>query len=369
MAAPLAWVRKIASVVPELNTIPLFGNAPVFDWHHFSALVAARISVPHLSIHAREQTWREPGDMKKGLGKDAIVYPIVASPIGTVYWIMSQEDMIKFTSWLLKPQGKARALTSEILQEGFYRYLTLEVLDAIQGMQPLQHFSLHLSEEERSAEGRTFCIDLEIELERKVCWGRLAIPEEFRTAWVLYFEKLPSEYIPTELSRQLEIELGVKTGSVRLDQSEWKSLKEGDFVLLDRGSYDAQTGAGIALLTLGGTPLFNVKIHNNQLQLVDYAFYYEDNMEQKNGEHAHKEQQPAEGEVVAIKELPLFVTVELARLKMSLDKLMHLNPGNTLELPIHPDQSVSLTVNGQKVGRAELVYLGENLGLRILEIG
>jgi flagellar motor switch/type III secretory pathway protein FliN len=53
---------------------------------------------------------------------------------------------------------------------------------------------------------------------------------------------------------------------------------------------------------------------------------------------------------------------------MTLDQLMNLTPGNTLEIPIHPDQGVSLTVNGQKVGRAELVYLGEQLGLRILEI-
>jgi flagellar motor switch protein FliN/FliY len=61
--------------------------------------------------------------------------------------------------------------------------------------------------------------------------------------------------------------------------------------------------------------------------------------------------------------------VELARLKITLDKLMSLNPGNLLELPIHPDQGVTLTIHGQKVGKGELVYLGEVLGVRILEIG
>ncbi|HSX10967.1 MAG TPA: type III secretion system cytoplasmic ring protein SctQ [Chlamydiales bacterium] len=368
MAAPLAWVRKIAAEVPQLNTIPLFGNAPSFDWHRLASLIASRFAVPHLEIHAREQTWREPDEMRKGLGKSLIVYPIVLSPIGTVYWIMSQEDMIKLTSSLLKPEGKTRALTSEILQEGFYRFLSLEVLEAIQGILPLQNLTLHLSEEERAPEGRTFCIDVEIEFEKKSCWGRLAIPDAFRTAWVRHFEQMPSEYKPTELSRQVELVLGVRTGSVLLGQSEWKSLKEGDFLVLDRGSYDAHKETGVATLTLGATPLFNVKIHNNKLSLIDYAFYYEDTMEQKPGEASQKVH-PAEGEVVAIKELPLFVTVELARLKMTLDQLMHLNPGNTLELPIHPDQSVSLAVNGQKVGRAELVYLGETLGLRILELG
>jgi flagellar motor switch protein FliN/FliY len=368
MAAPLAWIKKVAAEVPELNAIPLFGNAPAFDWPRLASLIASRFSISHLTIHPREQGWRESDELRKGLGKELVVYPIVVSPLGAIYWIMSHDDRAKLTSWLLKPEGKTRPLTSEILQEGFYRYLSLEALEAIQGMQPLQNFTLHLSEEENSPDGKSFCIDVEIELDQRSCWGRIAIPAEFQAAWVRHFEKTPSEYRPTEFSRQLELVLGVRTGSVRLSQSEWEEAKEGDFLVLDRGSYDARKHTGAAMLTLGATPLFNVKIHNNKLDLIDYAFYYEDNMEQKS-EEAPQKAQPAEGEVVAIKELPLLVTVELARLKMSLDKLMHLNPGNTLELPIHPDQSVSLTVNGQKVGRGELVYLGETLGLRILEIG
>ncbi|HEV7737332.1 MAG TPA: FliM/FliN family flagellar motor switch protein, partial [Chlamydiales bacterium] len=69
------------------------------------------------------------------------------------------------------------------------------------------------------------------------------------------------------------------------------------------------------------------------------------------------------------KELPMNVTVELARLRITLEKLIQLVPGNMIELPIQPDQPVHLTVNGQVIGKAELVQLGETLGIRILEIG
>ncbi|MCC6127583.1 MAG: FliM/FliN family flagellar motor switch protein, partial [Chlamydiae bacterium] len=61
--------------------------------------------------------------------------------------------------------------------------------------------------------------------------------------------------------------------------------------------------------------------------------------------------------------------VELARLKMTLERLTQLAPGNVLELPIETDQIVILSVGGKKIGKAELVYLGENLGVRILELG
>lgn len=78
---------------------------------------------------------------------------------------------------------------------------------------------------------------------------------------------------------------------------------------------------------------------------------------------------PSEEEVMAIKELPLTVVAEVARVRISLEKLMQLQPGNMLDLGTHPGQGVSLTVNGQCVGRAELIQLGDALGLRILEIG
>lgn len=52
---------------------------------------------------------------------------------------------------------------------------------------------------------------------------------------------------------------------------------------------------------------------------------------------------------------------------MTVDQLMGLSPGNFLELPVHPEQTVILSVNGQQIARGELVHLGEALGVRILE--
>ncbi len=366
---PLAWVRKIAPELKHLDEVPLFGNAPSFDWERFSSLLASRLSVQKLSLQAVEQEWRSEETLKAGLGANLIVIPITLSPIhGSLFWIMSHEDIARFTSWMLNGKAKTRVLSSEILQEGFYRYMLLEVLDTIQELPALQGLTLHLNEEASLPHIKAFCMDVEIGFDQRSCWGRLVIPPDFRKSWVEHFSKMPGDYVSTETSRGTYLDFGIKTGSVLLHRDEWKKLKEGDFIVLDQGSYDARKGTGVATLMLGTTPLFNLKIKQNKIELLDYAFYYEDTMEQKasgNGQNL----EPAEGEVVAIKELPLYVTVEIARIKMTLDKLMHLNPGNMLELPIHPDQGVSLTVNGQKIGRAELVHLGETLGLRILEIG
>ena len=54
---------------------------------------------------------------------------------------------------------------------------------------------------------------------------------------------------------------------------------------------------------------------------------------------------------------------------MSMQKLMEIEPGNTLELDVHPENGVDLVVNGRRIGKGELLRIGESLGVRILDIG
>jgi flagellar motor switch protein FliN/FliY len=111
---------------------------------------------------------------------------------------------------------------------------------------------------------------------------------------------------------------------------------------------------------------------------VDFANYYEENImeESENSkkneeiiEEASLEQIPSiEEPPSALSNLPMELTVELAKISMTLEKLMQLQPGNFLELSTSLENPVNITVNGKKIARAELATLGETLGIRILEI-
>ncbi len=68
-------------------------------------------------------------------------------------------------------------------------------------------------------------------------------------------------------------------------------------------------------------------------------------------------------------DLPITLVVEIGRIQMSIQKLMELQPGNTLDLNIHPENGVDLVVNGRRIGKGELIKLGETLGIRLLDIG
>lgn len=72
---------------------------------------------------------------------------------------------------------------------------------------------------------------------------------------------------------------------------------------------------------------------------------------------------------IAPKEIPVTLVIETGRIQMTVQKLLELEPGNMLELNTHPEDGVDLVINGKKVGKGELIYIGENLGVRILEVG
>lgn len=364
--APFSWVRKIRDELRDLDTVPLFGNAPPIDWTRLASLLSSCFHA-EISLRPTSQDWRSSPEIKKGLGANPLTVSFSVTPFGeTLLWTMPRADVDKFTSRMLYEKGKGK--TSAIIREGFYQYLLLEALSSLQEIEPLQKLTFQMEEEAEFPNENSFCIDIEIQIDDKTCWGTLSIPASFRKKWVEHFSQASAEYFPTETARQTELILGLKTAESLLTQEEWGEMEPGDFLLIEPSAHKAHSDKGMATLQLGTTPLFQVKINHNKIELLDYAFTYEETMEQKKTE-PDEPLDLAEEEAGSIKNVPLNVTIELARLRMTLDKLMHLSPGNLLELPIHPDQGVSLCINGKKVGRGELVHLGEALGVRILEIG
>src|SRR4029079_217757 len=56
-----------------------------------------------------------------------------------------------------------------------------------------------------------------------------------------------------------------------------------------------------------------------------------------------------------IYDVPVNVIVEVAQIEVSIQKLAELQPGSVLELNVHPEDGVNLTINGQLVAKGELV--------------
>ncbi len=80
-------------------------------------------------------------------------------------------------------------------------------------------------------------------------------------------------------------------------------------------------------------------------------------------------EQEAKPRLIAAEQIPVTLVVEVGQVQMTMDQLLKLEPGNLLEISIHPENGVDLTINGKVVGKGELVRIGEVIGVRVLELG
>ncbi|WP_163266874.1 type III secretion system cytoplasmic ring protein SctQ [Chelativorans alearense] len=69
-----------------------------------------------------------------------------------------------------------------------------------------------------------------------------------------------------------------------------------------------------------------------------------------------------------LEDLPVTLVFELARVGMSLKEISALSPGAVVKVADVADQSVDLLANGKRIGRGEIVRIGEGLGVQVTRI-
>ena len=68
-------------------------------------------------------------------------------------------------------------------------------------------------------------------------------------------------------------------------------------------------------------------------------------------------------------DLPLELSVELGRTRMSLQELLKLDKGSVIRLGRTEGEPLEIQVNGRTVARGEVVVVNDRLGVRVTEIG
>ena len=66
--------------------------------------------------------------------------------------------------------------------------------------------------------------------------------------------------------------------------------------------------------------------------------------------------------------VPLEVSVEIGRTKMSVKNVLDIRQGSIVELDRQAGDPVDVIVNGQLIARGDVVIVDDNFGVRIIEI-
>ncbi|MBS0605030.1 MAG: type III secretion system cytoplasmic ring protein SctQ [Verrucomicrobia bacterium] len=394
--APLAWVKEIHNTLIEAKAIPLSGFAPAFPWEEFSEKIAEMLQQPELKIVPRHTKFLKGSEITSGLGAGFIPLSLELTPLsGQAFWIMGKEDVAKLAALALTPSNGNKGFSSPKFQEGFYYYLATLALQALDERRAFNDLSVKLGKSGTLPQDEALCVDVEIQHPKHTFWGRLVCPASLHEAFKTHFSTEQPAPLTSALAKQMDVTVRLELGQTILSLSEWKGANVGDFILLDRCTFDPKTHKGTATLMLEHTPILRVRIKDNSLKIVDYAIYREEQnqmnsdtpQDENNSEtdefssaefeaegnaeenHLWSAQNGGLEKMVSTKEIPLTLSVEVARLRINLEKLLQLSPGNVLELPVKPEQGVDIVVGGKKVAKAELIKLGEMLGVKILQIG
>lgn len=373
---PMNWIHQIHHTLQEMQEVPLWGNLPNIPWDKCIQEVASTLQTPELSLVVGDTQLLTEEKILLGLGSYPIIANIQLTPlVGQCFWIMAQEDTTFLTSLALTENQNQKAINSASFQEGFYRFLLLEILKAIDSLKPFSDLSLKMGSLTTSLpKENCICIDVGIHHPKKVVWGRMICPISFHQTFKAHFANTAFSIYESNLSKDIDLPISAKIGHTQLSLSQWGKIAVGDFLILDTCSYFPNTAKGTATLFLEQTPLFTVICKQTNCKIIDYA-YQEEPMDEDFEEEKDLDQQEEEIDLeqeeplTPIPDALLSIHVEIARMRMNLQKILQLKPGNVIELATRPEQGVKLTLNGKAVARGELIQLGDVLGVKILQVG
>ncbi len=67
-------------------------------------------------------------------------------------------------------------------------------------------------------------------------------------------------------------------------------------------------------------------------------------------------------------DVPIDISIEIGRTRMTIGELLSLNKGSIVELGKAANEAVDIYVNGKLLGKGEVIVVNERLGARVVKI-
>ncbi|MCH9614300.1 MAG: hypothetical protein SP1CHLAM54_17420 [Chlamydiia bacterium] len=373
------YTKKIESIVSASKLVPMWGEVPNFPWDEFTEKLKTSLEIEDLTLNVGKSNWRDQHELTSGLGADPTKIAINLTPLtDPCFLVIPQEDLTRLSTWMLGSE----TFTDQDLQKGFFEFATLHALASTDQLAIFHQLSPKIDDAPFTKQS-AYTVDVALMHQSETIWCRLVLPESFHSAILDHYKNHMPPLHGSPVAQEASVTIALNAGRVSLDLEDFKEIEVGDFVLLDQTTYHPSTEKGMLQLTLEGTPLFQVKLKDGELKVLDFAVILEDSPmdEMEHEEEAmaeHQEEMMSETgdemvaqqeELSAVGEVPLEIVVEVSRMKMNLDKLLSLKPGNVLDCGLENSGQVNLTVGGKIIARGELIEVGDMVGVKIDEVG
>lgn len=398
-------LKEVSSRLWELEERPQF-EIPPFPWEELQTIFAKRFPGKKVTLKPQQKGWIE-GEPSISSFKEREIFPIFVSPVeDPLFWSMSKEDLHNALAILSDKDESSFYFLEKPIYDAFKHFFACEILKLVSELKFSEYLSFHISENKnlfsRYLEKEPFfIIDVVMTIDGHSILGSLFIPVSFRTSWKKHFLQSYGPIFSPELQKKLDLDLGIQIGHVDISWKEFKKAEIGDWIMLDQCTYKPDSKEGFGILTIGGEPIFRARLKKEELKVLEYPHLHRSNgmeeeeedefeepedlleeedfseeevseeVEEESEENARDYELSApskEGNNSLLSKIPVHVVVEVSKLRMSLEDLGKLQAGALLELPVAYEEGVNLFVNEKKIGKGELVKIGEKMGVRITEL-
>jgi flagellar motor switch protein FliN/FliY len=415
------WIKSLAPKLASHDRVPLLCGPSAFSWEELAERLKTQLQVKDLKIDTSIPLFETKEEVEAHTKDLHITLSVFLSDyVEPVYVMLSKRELVHLLCHLLGQPDAADTLEEPYLL-GFVSFLAAAAFDTIETLVPQEGWSLRLGPEEPVSEGDFLSLAVGVHVDETLTiYPRLAVPVPFFDTFREKYER-EGNLRGSRVSEKVEVVVAMQVGTAFLSFDEWASVGVGDFVLLDDLTVMPGESKGKILMTLDSKPIYRAKVKKGALKIVEPVTHEEVNSvmesdeeeideieeetpqeeeldeegpaepdEEEVGEftegYEQQEEEAAEKESIEesleIEEaghppivpfdqesLDVQMCVEIGRMKITLDKLTKLQPGNILNLNVNPESGVDLVVNGKVVGRGELLKIGDLLGVRILDLG
>ncbi|AHK63687.1 type III secretion system cytoplasmic ring protein SctQ [Chlamydia avium] len=299
-------------------------------------------------------------------GVHVLVQSFLAQPLesGDFFLITSEEDLQAFMVAVFNDTSLASYFYEKDKLLGFHYYLCAELCKLIQELTWIPTLSIKVIDDTKFSgkhiQGSYEVIDVTCGLDGKTLRLRLL----FSDALCDSCRKLLSgseQSLDMQQLAPLPLTLSVEIGYCQLSQDEWKQVRPGSFILLDSCLYDPDTEESGGLLTIKNQQFFGGRFLDTKSGDFKVTSYPSLQQEEPPEEASRGFSTSASGQYKLV--------AEAARYSLTVEEFLKITQGSVLQFPgIHPVRGIDLILNGTKVGRGEIVSLGDVLGIRVLQV-
>jgi len=222
------------------------------------------------SIRAQEQKLISQEDISLFFENNPFHICLKATTLQSeAYCLMSQTEMNNFCSFLL--EAFPMQISDEEFLQALFFYATSQLLSSLQQTSFAQNINIQIQDSFSLPKEPLFDMPLILQTDTKTATCHLAMTLPFQKDLFAHFQTKVTS-IPTDLKKSLQVSLGLEIGSTELSYQEVTKLENGDFILLDRCTFDPDTGHGNVSFMLGEKSIFRGKIKEGEIKILDMPF-------------------------------------------------------------------------------------------------